>query len=299
MEYYRKAGLDLISQVSVDPTTGFTSYTGNNASIKGGGLDIVLNSRAAAGSFEWRNYFLFSYTTDRVTSYQQPGTVFDYISGNKAPFVGRPLFSLYSYKWAGLDPANGDPRVYLGKTVTDYSTVFNKATPADLVYNGPLTPRVFGSFLNAFRWKNMTLSMNITYKLGYYFRRSSINYSNLYQNWAGHSDYNLRWMKPGDEKTTNVPSLPATMSAARDQVYLYSDVLVQKADQVRMQDIRLSYDMNKSSWSRLPVKTMQFYINANNIGILWRANKYKIDPDYGSSIIPVSRSVAIGITAGF
>jgi len=106
LEYYHKTGLDLISQVSVDPTTGFSSYTGNNASTSGRGVDLVLNSRAGGGDFKWENNFLLSYNTDRVDSYQKKGTVFDYISGAKAPFVGKPLFSVYSYRWGGLDPAN-------------------------------------------------------------------------------------------------------------------------------------------------------------------------------------------------
>ncbi len=299
LEYYHKTGLDLISQVSVDPTSGFTSYTGNNASIVGNGADIVLNSQAGAGPLKWSNYFLFSYNTDKVAAYQQTATVFDYISGNKAPFVGRPLFSLYSYRWAGLDPVYGDPQAYLGKTVSSYTAVFSKATTADLVYGGPATPRVFGSFLNSFHWKALTLSVNITYKLGYFFRRSSINYSYLLRNWGGHSDYNLRWQNQGDERLTNVPSLPALANAARDQVYLYSDILVQRADHIRLQDIRLSYDMDKHCWHKLPAKTIRFYIRVNNIGILWRANKYGIDPDYGSSMVPVARTIAVGLTAGF
>jgi len=299
IEYYLKTGLDLISQVSVDPTTGFTSYTGNNASIKGSGIDIVLNSSAGGSTCRWANNFLLSYTTDKVVSYQQIGTAFDYIGGAKAPFVGRPLFSLYSYKWAGLDPVNGDPRAWLGNKVADYSTVVSKASPADLVYNGPMLPRVFGAVRNTFYWKNLALSINITYKLGYYFRRSSINYRNLLYNWGGHSDYGLRWQQPGDEARTQVPSLVEVAGTSRDQAYLYSDILVEKADHIRLRDIRLSYDLTKKAMNRLPVEHIQLYIYVNNIGILWKANHYGIDPDYGSYLIPAARTVSAGITVDF
>ncbi|MBS1567634.1 MAG: SusC/RagA family TonB-linked outer membrane protein, partial [Bacteroidetes bacterium] len=163
VEYYSKQGLDLISMVSVDPTSGFISYTGNNASITGRGWDITLNTAAGNGSFHWTASLLFSYNADKVTKYQQMGTVFDYISGTKAPMAGKPLFSLYSYRWAGLDPLNGDPRAFLGKTVTDYQTVVGRGKPADLVYNGPLMPRFFGSFRHTVRWKNVSLSLNIAY----------------------------------------------------------------------------------------------------------------------------------------
>lgn len=299
IEYYLKTGLDLISQVSVDPTTGFTSYTGNNASVKGRGVDIVINTRAGRGACKWTGNFLLSYTTDKVVSYQQMGTVFDYISGTKAPYVGRPLFSLYSYQWAGLDPVSGDPRAYAGKAVADYLKVGGKATPADLVYDGPTLPRFFGSFRHTFYLKSLSLSLNITYKLGYYFRRSSVNYYNLLNNWGGHSDYMQRWQQPGDEVRTNVPSLPVTAGSLRDQVYLSSDILSEKADHIRLRDIRLGYDLNRRPGSRLPVEHAQVYIYINNIGILWKANKYGIDPDYGSGLIPAPRTVAAGISIDF
>ena len=299
IEYYRKQGLDLISQVSVDPTTGFTSYTGNNASISGNGIDMVLNGSAESAAFKWTGNLLLSYTTDRVSSYQQVGTVFDYVSGAKAPMVGRPLFSLYSYRWAGLNPVNGDPQAYLGKTVTGYSTIIRKAVPADLVYGGPLLPRVFGSLRQTFSWKSLSLSLNITYKLGYYFRRSSINYLNLLNNWGGHSDYLLRWQKPGDEAVTDVPSMAEVTGRSRDQVYLYSDILSERADHIRWRDLRLSYDINPRARGKLPAQRVQLYVYINNICILWKANKYGIDPDYGSWLIPAPRSIAAGVVIDF
>jgi hypothetical protein len=225
--------------------------------------------------------------------------VFDYISGAKVPFVGKPLFSMYSYRWGGLDPANGDPRAYTAGKIADYSTVSSKSTPSDLIYGGPALPRFFGSFRNDFHWKRLGLSLNITYKLGYYFRRSSINYFNLFTNWGGHSDYDLRWQQAGDEARTNVPSLPDMASNSRDQVYLYSNLLVERADHIRLKDIRLSYDMSRRLCKKIQAERVQWYLYINNIGILWKANKYGIDPDYGSYLIPAPRTIAAGITMDF
>jgi hypothetical protein len=45
---------------------------------------------------------------------------------------------------------------------------------------------------------------------------------------------------------------------------------------------------------------MQFYVYLNNIGLLWKANKHGIDPDYYAfSSIPPSMSVALGLTMNF
>ncbi len=70
VEYYHKRGLDLISQITVDPTRGFDNYTGNNASIKGKGIDVTINTTNIDRKFKWYTNFLLSYNTDKVTSYE-------------------------------------------------------------------------------------------------------------------------------------------------------------------------------------------------------------------------------------
>jgi hypothetical protein len=110
----------------------------------------------------------------------------------------------------------------------------------------------------------------------------------------------LRWQKPGDENTTSIPSLPAFADASRDQFYRNSQVLVEKADHIRLQDIRVSYRPDRKVWAQAPFQDMQFYVYLNNIGLLWKANKHGIDPDYYAfSSIPPSMSVALGLTMNF
>jgi hypothetical protein len=49
---------------------------------------------------------------------------------------------------------------------------------------------------------------------------------------------------------------------------------------------------------RRAFKSIQVYGNAANLGILWRANKRGIDPEYrGGNIIPPSKTFSIGIRA--
>jgi hypothetical protein len=153
--------------------------------------------------------------------------------------------------------------------------------------------------MNTFIYKRWSLSANIFYKMDWYFRRPSINYSGLYQGWGGHSDYDLRWQKPGDELITNVPSLPTGANGNRDQVYQYSDKLVDKGDVIRLQDLRLNYDIAKGK-SRWPFQSTQVFIYMNNVGIIWRANKDGLDPDaylYGE--IPNPRSISAGVNVNF
>lgn len=306
-DYFTKKGTDQIGSVALDPTTGFFvsnrySYSLNSSAISGHGVDIELNSVNVKGKVGWQTRLLFSYVTDKVTKYQYTSPVSDYLSPSSPPVAGRPVLGIYSYRWGGLDPQTGDPMVYLnGAPSKDYAAIAANATVKDLVYNGPALPPVFGSVMNTISYKQFSLSANITYKFGYYFHRSSISYTDLINSWTGHRDYDKRWQQPGDEQHTNVPSLSLTGDGARDAAYLGSSTLVDKGDNIRLQDVRLSWTFEKPPGRRFPFKDLTIYGYASNLGLLWRANKDGLDPDYiygNSAIKPVS-TYSLGVRAHF
>ena len=304
VEYYLKNGNNLIGTSPIDPTSGITQFTGNTANIKGHGVDVKLQTINIDRSFKWVTNFLFSYTTDKVTQYLlQPQILTDLIVSNN-PRQGYPLYSIYSFQFAGLDPQTGGPRVYLNKSVSgDYAQILTSTNLNNAIYNGPANPTYFGSFRNTFSYKQVSLSCNITYKLKYYFRRPSINYGQLFGGTAmGNQDYEKRWQKPGDEKFTNVPSMVYPDNSISDLVYSYSNILVDKGDHIRLQDIRLSYDIVGKKVGGMPIQLIRVYVYANNLGILWKANKDNIDPDVlinQSFVYPNPKTLAIGINVNF
>jgi len=73
-----------------------------------------------------------------------------------------------------------------------------------------------------------------------------------------------------------------------------------RGDHLRLQDVRLAYDLDKKGWRHLPVAGVQVYAYAANLGLLWRANKLGIDPDYtGYDVYPAPRTVAVGLKVDF
>jgi TonB-linked SusC/RagA family outer membrane protein len=302
LEYYIKTGEDLIGPSPLDPTTGNIQYTGNTAAMRTHGLDITLRTKSDLGPIHWSTAFLFSYTRDRVTSYSlHQTTIPDYFTPYLInPLEGKPLYSIYALKWMGLDPQNGDPQGLLGgHTSKDYYSLVNSPDLENLQYVGPANPPIFGSLRNSFSWRQFGFSFNIVYKFGYYFRRSSIDYNSLFNGGsAGHPDFDKRWQMPGDEKRTNVPSMVFPADPLRDQFYSYSEMLIEKGDHIRLQDIQISYDLPRQALTKLPIQSIRFYLYANNIGILWRANHKGIDPDYSVPTNipnPQTRSLAIGL----
>ncbi|PZR31433.1 MAG: SusC/RagA family TonB-linked outer membrane protein, partial [Azospira oryzae] len=244
IDYFIKQGVDLIGTAPLAPSTGVTTFKGNTANTKGHGIDLVLNTINLDRAIKWNTNFLFSYLTEKVTSFKIKSAASNYVqsangsSGQSYPLEGKPLYSLYSYSWAGLDPVTGDPRSYLeGIPSSDYTAIIQAATPESIIYNGSARPTVFGSLRNTLSWKNISLSFNLSYRMGYYFRSNSIRYSNLLTGQVEHGDYEQRWQEAGDEAHTNVPSMPVVANVNRDNVYLYSEALVEKGDHIRFQDI--------------------------------------------------------------
>jgi TonB-linked SusC/RagA family outer membrane protein len=305
VEYYQKNGSDLIGTQPIDPTVGIPSgvITRNVADMRTRGVDIQLNGTPVDGRFKWQSGLLFSYNRDEVTRYDNTATSPASLvnSGYSiSPILGQSAYNVITYRWAGLDPSNGNPQGYLnGQISTDYERLLNETPISDLSMNRPALPVYFGGFNNTFSYKGLSLYVNVTYRLGYYFQRSSVSYYGLVNNWYGHSDYEDRWQTLGNEASTVVPSMPALADNTfeRSNFYTNSSALVGRADNIRLQDINLSYQPDIPLFKRLGLRNVQVYAYLRNAGILWRANKWKIDPDYGQAYLPPSSSLSFGIKA--
>ncbi len=300
LEFYQKNGTDLIGDSSVPPSLGVPNFRGNFADSKTHGIDLELASANLQGPLKWNTRLLLSHVREQVSSYGQETSVYDYLEGaiRTVPVEGKPLFAIYSIPFAGLDPASGNPLGYLnGEPSSDYAAIFSTLTAEDLLYHGPSRPTFFGAFTNNFEWKNFSLSVNVTYRMGYYYRRQTVNYGEVLAGRISHSDFSERWQQPGDEQTTEVPSMPETNNNNRNRLVSSGSNLVEKGDHIRLQDVRVSYLLDRSTSSWLPVRQVDLYAFADNVTMLWKATKDPLDPDF-RSMRPL-RSIAVGMKIRF
>ncbi len=298
IEYYIKDGKDLIQPTPLAPQTGFVDYIANTAATHTTGWDVTLTSKNVNTAFKWETTLLFSAIKDKVVRYDAPlnsGSV-----SSLGGIVGKPLFAMHAYRWAGINGSTGAPMGYLnGKVSEDYEGIINNFNDS-LVFKGSFRPTKFGALRNDFIYKGINLSVNITYQLGYVFRRpsTSLNYTEIIGSATPNSDYARRWQEPGDETRTNVPAIIHPANSNRNTFYQYSEALIEKGDHIRLQDIRLGYELPKSIFKNNPMDRIQVYAYASNLGILWKKNKYGIDPDFvGTYKAPFS--IAFGLTANF
>ncbi|PSL02258.1 SusC/RagA family TonB-linked outer membrane protein [Cecembia rubra] len=298
LEFFAKQGMDLIGEFAVAPSTGFSTFRGNFADTKSTGIDIILNARPLKSRKVWDINFLFSMVNEEVVAYDRPATVNNMLFTNIAPVVGRPLFSMFGMPWAGLDPSTGDPLGILnGEPSNNYLAIRQQTTPDDLVYLGPERPQIFGALRNTVHIGSFYVSANISYRLGYFFRKQTVDYSQLLNGRISHSDFHVRWQEPGDEDRTNVPSIPQVSNLHRQFLHTYSEAFVERGDHIRFQDIRLGYRLENKKSRNLPFKSGEIYAYANNLGILWKASKNMKDPDFQN--IPPIRSLALGFRLDF
>jgi hypothetical protein len=265
-------------------------------------VDLILNSLNIDGNFKWKTTFFFNYNNNKTTKYDLPQSnqiISKLGSGiGIIPVIGKPLYSISAYKWAGLDD-NGNPQGYLnGEKSTDYDSIvlegLAKGVNGNIVYIGPSSPVVYGSLINSFSYKRISLSINLSYKLGYYFQKSPLSYSALINYGSGNKDFGKRWMKPGDEVKTNVPAFIYPNDDRRDNFYQLAEINVLKADHIRIQYINLSWLIPlKESFRNLEV-----YLNCSNLGIIWKANQEGIDPEYPVTLKP-EKSLAFGVRSNF
>jgi TonB-linked SusC/RagA family outer membrane protein len=303
IEYYFKKSTDLLGVAPFPFSTGIQIFRGNVADTKGSGLDLTLNARILNNRFKWESTGLLSISRDQVTAYQPQTIGTGFLNGSLSPTVGRPLYGISSYTWAGLDPATGDPMGYLNGSVSkDYAKILSGASLDNVIFNGSAIPVYYGSLRNTFSYGPFSLSLLISYRLGYYFHRESVTYGTnfglgSFSSGSGtHGDYAKRWKTTGDESFTQVPSRPSAIISGRDDFYAYSDVLVEKGDHVRLQDIRLSYELVCRK-EKLPFSSLSIYGYANNLGLIWKANKNHIDPDFQLMRQPIT--VSLGLKVGF
>lgn len=109
IEYFVKKGTDLYGPDLYDYTGYGQAYeiTRNIAAMRGQGLEMNLRINAIDRKIKWRPELLFTYNTDKTTSYYgiEATKISGKLSGDQyvVPTIGRPLYAIAAYKWGGLD----------------------------------------------------------------------------------------------------------------------------------------------------------------------------------------------------
>jgi TonB-linked SusC/RagA family outer membrane protein len=294
IEYYKKNSTDLLGNIALDPTNGFASAQVNYASMVNSGVEISLNAQILRGQgLNWNVSGNISYNKNEVTDFILPDQSIADISRYGKFEVGKPLYNLYSYNYAGLDET-GNVLLYTSEGTTKRWEE-GVEDEAELLYYGPSIAPWYGGLSNTFSYKGIDLTLNLVYKFGYVFHRDyGLGYdarsTRMYDIWAD------RWMEPGDELETRVPKMAynglnpysgknetQSQSSSSHRYWQYSQDHIFSGGYVRVRDIILGYTMPQHLVSRIGLTNLRFTAQVTN-PFLWVANDQGMDPEFPESM---------------
>lgn len=309
-DIFQKRSYGILASLPYNATYGWTNVTFNAGTLSSHGVDLGLQGAIVKkDNYSWNSSFTFSYNTNKVTDARFTKSTSTSLVSSSTPINGYATDYLFVYRWAGLDNTGQSQIFDKNGNIVKSTTGNANLTSADLVYAGRRTAPYFGGWSNDFRYKEFTLNVQMAYYLGHKFLKYSIgNYpanSSTLNPFVGvlgtQSDLADRWKTAGDELYTNVPGLGASSNSITR--YQYSDYLVRDAGNVRLQQISLSYALPERYIKHTPFKALSGSVSARNLGLIWRANKDGLDPDYinttSYSNLPPAKNFVFGINATF
>ena len=300
-DVYNKKTSDLLGLLDTNNFTGYSGVLGNVGRMSNKGIELSLTStNINNNNFSWESSLVLAHNKNLITKLNTPTPI---VSGDRLIFEqyieGHPAYSVFAYRFAGLD-AMGDPQIELADgTVTKE---FNKATLEDIINVGSSQPLWSGGFSNTFKYKNVSLMANAIFNLGHVMRKP--NYWKFTGPWDENvsTDFLNRWQNPGDENSTNIPSYVPIVneSISRRNVGYFSrgDINVVSASYIKLRDITLSYGLPDNIIRKIKMDALKLRLTANNI-MLWTANKDDIDPEFQGEIPFMQNTWTFGIRASF
>ncbi|SMO94953.1 SusC/RagA family TonB-linked outer membrane protein [Gracilimonas mengyeensis] len=260
VDVYLKKSEDLLLDVNIPITSGFTEQTRNVGSLENKGFEFVVNSINTVGAFKWNTTFNFSINRNEITNID--GQVIS--DGRNRAIEGEPIGVFYALEWAGADPENGDGLYYVNSPEgKDHSTgTTNNPNAANQVVIGNPNPDFIGGITNSFAYKGFDLSLFFQFVYG----NEIYNGGGVYQACSACyfdnqtlDQYEDRWQEPGD--VTDVPQarLFDFNGSAQSSRYL-SD-----GSYLRLKNLSFGYTLPSSLSEKLSINRARIYFTGVNL----------------------------------
>ncbi len=303
-DWYKKTTKDLLLQVPVSPTTGFSSQLKNAGTVQNTGIEFAINWRDQIGKdFEYNVSYNIAYNKNKVTEvnssqkYNNGGSdLLAQGTGYMARFEeGEPIGYFWGYKTAGPIQNAADLAAYTASLkdgdaanslqgsdlkVGDLKFVDVNGdgiiTAADKTNLGDPNPDVTMGITLGANYKGFDLNITGYAALGQQVARSYRKFTDgEYENYTTEVfDY---WVGEG---TSDKFPLLATMNRGVNWQSI-SDLYIEDAGYFRLQNLTLGYDFTKV-WKQSPFQQLRLYFAAQN---LFTITKYKgMDPENGMAL---------------
>lgn len=322
IDVYQRNTFDLIDLVRTSGVGGQYYKYANFGDMVSRGIEIGLHTtNISTNSWKWSTDFTFSAINQKITRMLNSPNAFDMVAGRgRGNVVGYPKGSLFSFNFQKLDK-NGLPNFNFGRYPLPQNELkdivgadFNDTqyTKTYLLYHGPIEPNIVGGLANTVKWHNWELSCFITMQAGNKIRLNptfDMQFADLN---VFSKNYLNRWLNPGDEYHTDVPTLPSkeiiniigieNIEKAYN-TYNYSQLRVADGSFVRLKNIALSYLLKEKWMKTIGLKSGSLRFNVTNPLLIYADPKlHGQDPEYyqtGGVSLPTPIQYTFTLNVGF
>ena len=291
--YYYNTSKELLTRQYLPTQTGFSYMMSNlDAEIVNKGLELELNTQnIKTKDFRWTTQFTLTIPKNKLTKFKDLEN-----SGYYNTYeIGKSVNIIRGYKYLGVDNQTGIPMVQ------DQNDDGKISSTNDYVTLGSKDPKYYAGLQNTLQWKNFTFDFNL------YYRNKPMEYGYLWIFYypLGMSENVTRemaqnyWTTPGVD--AKYPGLTTTSASDIYDAYYrymsYSDAAFSTGSYLRLQNVRLAYDLDQKLTGRLGISALQLYVQGKNLVTITNYDAY--DPETSTNNAPPTQSVVFGLNVTF
>jgi TonB-linked SusC/RagA family outer membrane protein len=301
--YYNRVSNDLLLDVPLSRTTGFSSQTSNIGSMWNKGIEFELNYDIIRSND--LNLSIGGYvatTNNEVTELAKdtegnPRTI---TTRTRKVDEGHAVYEYYLVKFAGVDEQTGVNTYYLNGKDGATTTVFSEAERA---FQGTSALPTITAGMNVHvDFKGFFFDANGYYAGGHQVYEGWHRYihgSDIFNTWWFNSinTLNDRWQKPGD--VTNVEKVTFTAKPwERHTNYLHD------GDYFRLKNVTFGYDFKGSYMQKIGIENARLFVRGTNV-LTWVKDKDllydpEVDPSGSTGLTtPAVKTYSFGVNINF
>ena len=310
-DVYTRNNFDEMGYTITEGIGGEVERAGNIAQLHSNGMELSVSStNIKTKDFSWVTSFIYSYTNTEITKLHNYASVRQLVNGSGFALKGYPVRSLFSVPFVGLTEEGLPMFLNENNEVTTTNINLQERQKLDfLKYEGPTDPIYTGSLGNVFSYKGFHLNVFMTYSFGNVLRLDPV-FKAAYNDLSSMTKvFRNRWMRGGDELTTNVPTIidryrnKKTNNIERAySAYNLSNVRVAKGDFIRLKEVSLTYDFPKAWLSSTPINNLSLKLQATNLCLLYADSKLNgQDPEFfnaGGVASPMPKQFTLTVKVG-
>ncbi len=304
-EYYNRITRNLLMDMPISLTNGFSSYMDNIGKVRNRGIELTLTStNFSKKNFYWSSSFNIGHNRNKILVLD--GNQTEIISGTQIRRVGMPYYTYYMIEFAGINPENGKPQFYTNEVGADGKLIKNiteKSSEANPIATKTPLPNVSLGLTNTFRYKIFDLSFTLSSTFGGWSYDSAAQKSQTSGSGDGAINqiplyYRDSWQKPGDitKYEAWIYGNSSRMSSPANTRRLHS------TDHVRLKNLTFGVSLPKSWTTKAGISRARLFFSGYNL-LTWAAfNEYDPEVPTNGSVMyntPPLKTMTFGIDINF